>query len=47
MKDDLVQVQQAIDRNTDRISQTLELITSIMSVREGETSITQNQTLGF
>jgi Mg2+ and Co2+ transporter CorA len=47
MKDDLVQVQGAIDRNTDRISQTLELITSIMSVRQGATSMTQNQTLGF
>jgi hypothetical protein len=47
MKDDLVQVQRAIDRNTDRISQTLELITSIMSVRKGETSMTRNQTLGF
>jgi Mg2+ and Co2+ transporter CorA len=47
MKDDLVQVQRAIDRNTERIAQTLDLIKSIMSVREGETSITQNQTLGF
>lgn len=47
MKDDLVQVQKAINRNTARITQTLELITSIMSVRQGETSITQNQTLGF
>jgi Mg2+ and Co2+ transporter CorA len=46
MKDDLVQVQKVIDRNTDRISQTLELITSIMSARV-ETSIMQNRTLGF
>ncbi|KAH6708817.1 hypothetical protein BKA61DRAFT_659619 [Leptodontidium sp. MPI-SDFR-AT-0119] len=47
MKGDLVQVQNAIGRNAGRVSQTLELITSIMSVREGESSIVQNQTLGF
>ena len=44
---DLEQVQQLIGRNTGRLAQSVDLITSIMSVREGKTSIEQNKRLGF
>ncbi|MCJ1245573.1 hypothetical protein MMC30_002777 [Trapelia coarctata] len=47
MENDLKQVQQLIHRNSDRIMQSIALITSLMSVRGGKTSITQNKTLGF
>lgn len=46
IQNDLKQVEQLIARNSSRISESVELITSVMSVREGETSIKQNQTLG-
>lgn len=47
IQNDLEQVQQLISRNVNRISQSVDLITTIMSVREGKTSIDQNETLGF
>lgn len=47
IQDDLEQVQQAIGRNVDRISDSRELITSFMSVRAAEMSLLQNETLRF
>lgn len=47
IENDFKQVQQLIHRNTNRIMQSVALITSLMSVREGKTSIAQNQRFGF
>jgi Mg2+ and Co2+ transporter CorA len=43
IQNDLEQVQQLIGRN----AQSVDLITTMMSVREGETAINQNERLGF
>ncbi|KAF2471666.1 uncharacterized protein BDR25DRAFT_313592 [Lindgomyces ingoldianus] len=47
MKTDFEQVQDLIRANDDRITQTTNLITSVMSVLEGQKSVAQNKRLTF
>jgi len=44
---DIEQIQNLIQRNADRITETVTLITSLMSVIEGKTALKQNQRLGL
>jgi Mg2+ and Co2+ transporter CorA len=44
---DIEHVQSLIQRNADRITETVTLITSLMSVLEGKTALKQNQRLGL
>lgn len=47
IENNLKQVQQLIQRNSNRITQSVALITSLMSLQGGKTSITQNETVNF
>jgi Mg2+ and Co2+ transporter CorA len=47
IKKDLAQIQKLIESNSKRVTESVDLITAIMSVREGETSIDQTRGLGF
>lgn len=47
IQDDFEQVQKSIQRNVDRVSESVDLITSIISVRAGEMGLVQNETLRF
>jgi hypothetical protein len=47
IKKDLAQIQKLIESNSKRVTESVDLITVIMSVREGETSIDQTRGLGF
>jgi len=47
MRMDFAQARSAMEKNSQRIAQTWQLITSVMQVRQGEQTIQQNVLLGF
>ena len=47
MRTDFAQARTAMEKNSQRIAETWQLITSVMEVRRGEQSIQQNVLLGF